>query len=69
MEFLMNAPQIKSWSGLALVATAGLALIGGSGCQTTIGGQTLPSAYFLERRRSILPGRAAKISSSRSGVP
>jgi hypothetical protein len=43
----MNAPQIKSWSGLALVVTAGLVLIGGSGCQTTIGGQSLPSAYFL----------------------
>jgi len=43
----MKAPQIKHWSGLALFATAGLVLIGATGCQTTIGGQTLPSAYFL----------------------
>jgi hypothetical protein len=44
----MKAPQIKNWSGLALFATAGLILIGTTGCQTTIGGQTLPSAYFLQ---------------------
>jgi hypothetical protein len=36
-----------NWSGLALFATAGLVLIGATGCQTTFGGQTLPSAYFL----------------------
>jgi hypothetical protein len=44
----MKAPQIMNWSGLALFATAGLILIGTTGCQTTIGGQTLPSAYFLQ---------------------
>jgi hypothetical protein len=43
----MKAPQIMNWSGLALFATAGLVLIGATGCQTTFGGQTLPSAYFL----------------------
>ena len=43
----MKAPQIMSWSGLALFAMAGLVLIGATGCQTSIGGQTLPSAYFL----------------------
>jgi hypothetical protein len=44
----MKAPQIKTWSGLALFATAGLVLIGATGCQTNIGGQALPSAYFLQ---------------------
>ena len=44
----MKAPQIMNWSGLALFATAGLILIGTTGCQATIGGQTLPSAYFLQ---------------------
>jgi hypothetical protein len=43
----MKAPRIMNWSGLALFATAGLVLIGATGCQTSIGGQTLPSAYFL----------------------
>ena len=43
----MKAPRITNWSGLALFATAGLVLISATGCQTTIGGQTLPSAYFL----------------------
>lgn len=43
----MKAPQIKHWSRLALFATTGLVLISATGCQTTIGGQTLPSAYFL----------------------
>jgi hypothetical protein len=43
----MKAPRINTWSGLALFATAALALTGATGCQTTIGGQTLPSAYFL----------------------
>lgn len=43
----MKAPQITKWSGLALFAAAGMVLAGASGCQTTIGGQTLPSAYYL----------------------
>jgi hypothetical protein len=43
----MKAPRIINWSGLALFATAALALTSTTGCQTTIGGQTLPSAYFL----------------------
>jgi hypothetical protein len=43
----MKAPRITKWSGLALFATAGLVLISATGCQTTIGGQTLPSAYYL----------------------
>ena len=43
----MKAPRIRTWSGLALFATAGLVLISATGCQTTIGGQTLPSAYYL----------------------
>jgi hypothetical protein len=44
----MNAPQIMSRSALALFTTAGLVLVGATGCQTTVGGQTLPSAYFLQ---------------------
>src|SRR5579863_4523702 len=47
MECCMRARQITNWSGLALIATAGFVLAGATGCQTTIGGQTLPSAYYL----------------------
>jgi hypothetical protein len=43
----MKAPRINTWSGLALFATAALAMTSATGCQTSIGGQALPSAYFL----------------------
>ncbi len=43
----MKAPRIKTWSGLALFATAALVMTNATGCQTSIGGQALPSAYFL----------------------
>lgn len=44
----MRLPQITNWSRLAISAAAGLVLIGASGCQTNVGGQVLPSAYFLQ---------------------
>lgn len=39
--------QLKNWSSVGVL---GLALIGlaNSGCQTSMGGQTLPSAYYLD---------------------
>ncbi|QDT26570.1 hypothetical protein Pan153_08000 [Gimesia panareensis] len=39
--------QLKNWS---TVGVLGLALMGlaNSGCQTSMGGQTLPSAYYLD---------------------
>jgi hypothetical protein len=43
----MKAPRITTWSGLALFATAALTIGSTTGCQTSIGGQALPSAYFL----------------------
>jgi hypothetical protein len=43
----MDRNTIKWWSQAALFA-GGLGLMAVStGCQTTVGGQTLPSAYFL----------------------
>lgn len=35
------------WSSLALIA-CGLVSVASQGCQTTTGGQTLPSAYYLK---------------------
>ena len=36
----------KGWSRAALLA-GGLLCVAGTGCQTNIAGQTLPSGYFL----------------------
>lgn len=43
----MKLPRIMNWSRLAVTAAAGLILIGATGCQTNVGGQTLPSAWYL----------------------
>jgi hypothetical protein len=43
----MKLPQIMNWSRLAITTAAGMILIGTAGCQTNVGGQTLPSAYYL----------------------
>jgi hypothetical protein len=43
----MDRNTIKRWS-LAVLFAGGLGMVAVStGCQTTVGGQTLPSAYFL----------------------
>jgi hypothetical protein len=43
----MNTTRgIKRWS----VAAFGLLLVGLTGCQTWVGGMTLPSGYYLEHR-------------------
>ncbi|MGH7127670.1 MAG: hypothetical protein ACREJB_16360 [Planctomycetaceae bacterium] len=42
MKFARTTP----WPQLALLA-CGLLPLAGTGCQATIGGQTLPSAYYL----------------------
>ena len=43
----MNASQLQNWSFAALLSF-GLLASCLTGCQTNIGGQTLPSAYFLK---------------------
>ena len=43
----MNLSRIKIWSRTALFA-CGLLALASTGCQTTVGGQTLPSGYYLE---------------------
>ncbi len=54
-ESIMDRNTIKWWSQAAFFV-GGLGLMAVStGCQTTVGGQTLPSAYFLRRRCAILP--------------
>jgi hypothetical protein len=44
----MKRPEIMNWSRLAVSAAAGLVLVGATGCQTNIGGQVMPSAYYLQ---------------------
>ena len=43
----MNLNRLKRWPQLGLLA-CGLLSTAATGCQTTIGGQTLPSAYYLD---------------------
>ena len=43
----MNRNRIKWWPRAALAA-CGLFALAATGCQTTIGGQTLPSGYYLQ---------------------
>ena len=42
----MKLNRIKNWPNLALLA-CGLFSVAVTGCQTDIGGQTLPSAFYL----------------------
>ncbi len=43
----MKALKFANASWLGLGAAALITVVGSAGCQTTIGGQTLPSAYYL----------------------
>lgn len=43
----MNLNRLKCWPQMGLLA-CGLMSAAATGCQTTIGGQTLPSAYYLD---------------------
>ena len=48
----MNTTRgIKRWS----VAAFGLLLVGLTGCQTWVGGMTLPSPHYLEHRPQYFP--------------
>jgi hypothetical protein len=38
-------PAVSRWLGAAAIVAAGLGL---TGCQVDVGGQTLPSAYYLQ---------------------
>jgi hypothetical protein len=42
------------WTGLA-VAAFGLSLTGAIGCQTSVGGMTLPSGYYLDHKPQYFP--------------
>lgn len=44
----MNASRFTTWSGALLIACGLSALTAATGCQSTVGGQTLPSAYYIE---------------------
>ena len=44
----MNLNRLKGWPQLGLLACGLLSTAAATGCQTSIGGQTLPSAYYLE---------------------
>ena len=44
----MKALKFANASWLGLVAAALITVVGSAGCQTTVGGQTLPSAYYLQ---------------------
>jgi hypothetical protein len=43
----MKLPRLLNGSMLGVALAAGVAALGAAGCQTTVGGQTLPSAYYL----------------------
>jgi len=43
----MDWKMMKKWTSALTLAAGFGALAFSSGCQTTIGGQTLPSAYYL----------------------
>lgn len=43
----MNRRRFKSVAWMLLLAGGALPLVG-TGCQTSVGGQTLPSAYYLD---------------------
>jgi hypothetical protein len=44
----MKALKFANASWLGLGATALITLVGSAGCMTTVGGQVLPSAYYLQ---------------------
>ena len=44
----MKALKFANASWLGLGAAALISVVGSTGCQTTIGGQCLPSAYYLQ---------------------
>jgi hypothetical protein len=44
----MKALKFANASWLGLGAAALITVVGSTGCQTTVGGQTLPSAYYLQ---------------------
>jgi hypothetical protein len=43
----MDRKTVKGWSKALLLAGGIGVMAVSSGCQTTVGGQTLPSAYYL----------------------
>src|SRR5580704_268160 len=47
-ESCMKALKFANASWLGLGAAALITVVGSAGCQTTVGGQTLPSAYYLQ---------------------
>lgn len=47
--------KIKSKLALASLGITGLLLIGTSGCQTHVGGMTLPSGHYLEHPPQYVP--------------
>ncbi len=44
----MKALKFANASWLSLCAAALMTVVGSAGCQTTVGGQVLPSAYYLQ---------------------
>src|SRR5258708_36770692 len=46
--------KTRRWHGLCL-AGLGLALAGSAGCQTWVGGMTLPSGHYLEHKPQYFP--------------
>ena len=58
----MTAHKSSSWSKLIL-CTLGVAVLGTTGCQVHVGGQTLPSPYYLKDDvQYFAPGPEMKLS-------
>jgi hypothetical protein len=65
MQFL----RINRLSRIGVSAVAGLVLAGVTGCQTNVGGQRLPSAYYLRDDVQFFPaGPEDKIANERRAL-
>ena len=64
----MRTSQVKNRLSLALLA-GGLLAVVAAGCQTTVGGQTMPSAYYLRDDVQYFPaGSEDKLHNARQAL-
>ena len=64
----MNADKKPGWAKLAICAL-GLASLSATGCQVSVGGQTLPSAYYLsDDVQYFAPGPEFKLSREAAAI-
>lgn len=63
--FRASTPWVKAGCGLSLL----LAVVGSTGCQSSIGGQTLPSPYYMaDDVQFFAPGPEFKLSNEAAAM-